>query len=156
VHGTAPGLLRGNKSGAAFCFSCHDRRFFEQMKDRGTSLQQTGHFVMGSTPGSQVDSLSLQCIACHENESDALGIRMGKNNIVLHNSGGANHPIGMRYPANPGRDVNLRPKGALPRAILLPDGRMSCVSCHQVYKKDHGKLVMPNEGSALCLQCHNV
>jgi len=156
IHSTAPGRLRGNKRGAALCLSCHEPGFFEQMKDRGNSLRQTGHLGMAGTPGSQVDAQSLQCIGCHENRTDALGVRIGGNNIVYHSSGAANHPIGVRYPANPGRNVNLRSRSMLPKVILLPDGKTGCVSCHQVYKKEHGKLVMPNENSALCLQCHTL
>lgn len=157
VHGTTLGLLRGNKRGEALCLSCHDSNFFQQMKDNGTSLRQTGHLSMGVASVGQVeiDALSLQCLSCHENKSDAMGVRMGQNGVLYHNSGEANHPIGVRYPAY-ANISNLRPKSDLPKVILLPDGKLGCVSCHQVYKKEHGKLVMSNQGSALCLQCHNL
>lgn len=157
VHGTTPGLLRGNKRGKEMCLSCHDASFFQQMKDNGSSLRQTGHLSLGAAPSSQIeiDTQSLQCMGCHENMSDATGVRVGANGIMRHNSGAANHPIGVRYPAFVAT-ADLRPKSALPKVILLPDGKISCISCHEVYKKEHGKLVMSNQGSALCLQCHNL
>jgi len=157
VHGSTPGLLRGNKHGQEMCLSCHNRHFFQKMKDRGTSLQQTGHLSLGISLGNQleIDAQSLQCISCHENSSSLTGVRIGANGILHHNNGQANHPIGQRYPEF-SRNADLHPRSALPEVILLPDGKISCVSCHQVYKQEHGKLVMSNKGSALCLQCHNL
>jgi len=157
VHGTKPGLLRGDKRGKALCLSCHDQAFFEHMKDTGNSLQQSGHLGVGIALGSQIaiDPISLQCMGCHNGESDAAGVRVDRSGVMRHSSGAANHPIGIPYPAFV-RNGDLRPRSALSKKILLPDGKLSCVSCHQVYKKQHGQLVMSNNGSALCMQCHNL
>jgi predicted CXXCH cytochrome family protein len=157
VHGTTPGLLRGAKRGQAMCLSCHQPSFFAQMKDKGTSLQQTGHLSTKAALGSQVeiDAQSLQCMGCHENKSDAMGVSVGATGIMRHNSGAANHPIGVSYPVF-SRNGFLRPAGSLPKVIQLPGGKISCVSCHEVYKKEHGKLVTSNDRSALCMQCHNL
>jgi len=51
---------------------------------------------------------------------------------------------------------SFKSKGSLPKEIWLPDGKLSCVSCHQPYKKEHGKLVVTNANSSLCLQCHSL
>lgn len=157
VHGTQPGLLRGEKRGEAMCLSCHDRAFFDHMKDNGGSLRQTGHLSAGIALGNkiEIDALSLQCMGCHDNRSDAAGVRVGRSGIMRHSSGAANHPIGMPYPAFV-RGGALRPRNMLPKKILLPEGKVSCVSCHQAYKKRHGQLVMSNDGSALCKQCHDL
>lgn len=158
VHGTKPGLLRGDKRGKDLCFACHDTAFFNGMKDAGVSLQQSGHTIPDMTKldrSTDIDALSLQCMGCHNNQVDAGGIRVGRNGIVRHSSGAANHPIGVPYPTV-SRNREFRPKGMLPQAIWLPNGKLSCVSCHQPYKKEHGQLVMPNDRSSLCTQCHDL
>lgn len=158
VHGSQAGLVRGDKKGKALCLSCHDRQFFANMKDAGASLHQSGHAVSSlalSQPAFGIDALSLQCMGCHIERSDAAGVRIGSNGIVRHNSGGANHPIGAAYPSVPGGG-GFHPKSALPKEVWLPDGKLSCVSCHQPYKKEHGKLVGTNDSSSLCTICHNL
>ena len=157
IHGTKPGLLRGNKQGKDLCFACHDTAFFNSMKDGGVSLQQSGHAIANMAQENQsngIDALSLQCMGCHSSHGDSGGIRVS-NGIVRHNSGTANHPIGGLYPFT-SRNREFRPKSMLPKAIWLPNGRLSCVSCHQPYKQEHGQLVMPNDRSSLCTQCHDL
>ena len=44
----------------------------------------------------------------------------------------------------------------LSKKILLPMGLVSCVSCHEGYSQNHGKLVISNAGSALCFACHDL
>ncbi len=157
VHGTRAGLLRGDKRGQAMCLSCHDRAFFDHMKDTGNSLQQAGHLGAAIAPGNriEIDPISLQCMGCHDSQSDAGGVRVDRSGVMRHISGAANHPIGIPYPVFV-RSGEFHPRNMLPKQILLPDGKLGCVSCHQVYNKQHGRLVMSNEGSALCLQCHNL
>ena len=158
VHGTAPGLMRGTKRGKELCLACHDKQFFSAMKDGGISLQQSGHAIPSlalSGPGGAIDALSLQCMGCHIGQTDAGGVRVGRTGIVTHNTGGANHPIGIPYPLF-GGNSGFRPRDALPKTIWLPDGKLSCVSCHEPYKKVHGQLVISNNGSALCMQCHDL
>lgn len=158
IHGTKPGLIRGDKHGKDLCLSCHDSEFFTTMKDAGVSLQQSGHAIADMaqlTKSGDIDALSLQCIGCHNNQNDAKGIQVSPNGIVRHNTGGANHPIGVLYPGDSGRS-GFHPRRTLPSAIWLPNNKLSCVSCHQPYKKKHGQLVMSNDGSSLCTQCHDL
>jgi predicted CXXCH cytochrome family protein len=155
THGSAPGLLRGNKRGKEFCLSCHEATFFSRMKDAGTSVVTSGHMQLGRS-STDIDSHSLHCLGCHTAGSYAGGgsVSLGKNGIVKHASGAAAHPIGRVY-KNFSRNADYRPENELAqRNIMLSDGKISCVSCHEVYKKEHGKLVMTMDRSALCLACH--
>lgn len=156
VHGSKPGLLRGDKHGKDLCLACHNAEFFNGMKDSGISLQQSGHAVADMSQmekSTDIDALSLQCMGCHNKEAD--GGAMVVSGIVRHSSGGANHPIGVAYPSF-SKNREFRPKGMLPKEIWLPNGKVSCVSCHQPYKKVHGQLVMSNDRSSLCTQCHDL
>jgi hypothetical protein len=70
---------------------------------------------------------------------------------MLPLGGGSNHPIGADY----SRFSTLRgynPASSLARDILLPEGRVSCLSCHEAYSRQHGKVV---QAGTLCTQCHN-
>lgn len=155
THGVGPGLLRGEKRGKAFCLACHASGFFANMKDAGSSILVSGHLTKGSNKLTNVelDSYSLECLGCHLDSGTAPKVSVNQNAILRHGSGGANHPIGRKY-----RDAvkfgGYRPQQALSKKIFLPDGKMSCVSCHQGYSQSHGKLVVPNRGSALCFECH--
>lgn len=155
IHGSAPGLLRGSKRGRDFCLACHDQKFFNKMPDHGTSML-AGHLAAGIPQGAQnLDSYSIQCLSCHGTFGDALGVRLDQNLVLRHGDNSLNHPIGERY-ADAARYGGFRPQSMLPKAIMLPGGRVSCVSCHEGYSKDHGKLVMSNARSALCFQCHDL
>ncbi|MDD5029369.1 MAG: cytochrome c3 family protein [Rhodoferax sp.] len=156
VHGSTPGLMRDKRRGKALCLACHDANFFSAMKDGGVSLQQSGHAIADMAQMNRlgnVDALSLQCLGCHNTEGDAAGVRVTARGLVRHSSGGANHPIGIDYPAMSG---SFKARSSLPREIWLPGGKLSCVSCHEPYKKQHGQLVVTNSGSKLCMQCHSL
>ena len=39
---------------------------------------------------------------------------------------------------------------------VLPDGKISCISCHQGYDEQHGALVLDNRADGLCFSCHDL
>lgn len=155
-HGTAPGLLRGDKRGKRMCLSCHDQGFFYRMKDSGISIVRSGHLsaTQAELRDLDLDPYSLECMGCHGNSGDLRQVAIGANAILRHSSGSANHPIGRRY-AEAFAKGGYRPEGSLSKNVWLPDGRISCVSCHQGYSKDHGKVIKPSRGAGLCLECHD-
>lgn len=156
VHGHEQGLLRGNLRGREFCLGCHNEVFFAGMADRGTSIQLTGHLAKSSVPDNiDLDPFSRQCLSCHAGSGDALNIHIDQQGIVHHSGGSGNHPIGMPYGQPKGIGLYHK-KVDLPAAILLPQGKVGCVSCHVGYSKKHGALVMSNERSALCMKCHDI
>lgn len=155
THGKTAGLLRGSKRGKEFCLSCHESTFFSRMKDAGTSLVQSGH-IQQRRSGIDVDAHSLHCLGCHTSGSYAGGgtVSLGTSGVIRHASGAVAHPIGRTYP-DAGRRADYHPQAQLAQKnVLLSDGKLSCISCHEVYKKEHGRLVMTMERSALCLACH--
>ena len=65
---------------------------------------------------------------------------------------GTAHPVGIVYPIDR-VDYVFPPK----YPIVIPNGLVQCESCHLPLNEnnpEHGKLVMSNNGSALCLGCH--
>lgn len=77
---------------------------------------------------------------------------LGKDSIFVNNAYAANaHPVGVPYPIGD-RDYIYPPKSP----VRIPNGYIQCDSCHTSHSSDNpGLLVMSNNGSALCLACHD-
>lgn len=158
VHASVHGQLRVDLRGEAFCTQCHDSQFFERMADRGGSLMLSGHIDANTAPGAQLsDTYSIQCMSCHDDKSEAADGRVSIDsaNVVRHNSGKMNHPVGVDY-VKASAFGGYRPIAQLAAQIILPGGQISCISCHQGYSAQHGEVVVPQQGSNLCFQCHDL
>ena len=156
IHASGRGLMRGAKLGKELCFACHEPDFFKKMRDGGASLA-AGHLSKGiDSHAPALDVYSRQCMECHGRNADPkLATAIDRNGVVRHASQSMNHPIGMSY-QNAVSFGGYHPRRTVERTLLLPGGKVSCVSCHQGYRKEHGKLVVTKEKSALCFECHNL
>ncbi|MBF0146608.1 MAG: cytochrome c3 family protein [Magnetococcales bacterium] len=156
IHGTGIGLMRTGSSGEAFCLACHDKGFFDKMPDHGASLQSFGHLeARGTLPSLDLDSFSLQCMTCHDEQADMNQVGIDTSGLMRHKSSSMNHPIGKSYQAASAYG-GYRPIDQLPTVVILPNGRIGCISCHVGYSKEHGGLVASKAGSELCLICHDL
>ncbi|MEO5348094.1 MAG: cytochrome c3 family protein [Magnetococcus sp. YQC-3] len=159
IHASGAGLLRSTQRGPAFCHECHDAKFFEAMADRGTSVTLSGHLDTRKQTEAvtlSLDAFTVQCLGCHSDQEGGdrrVGINMG--GVLQHNKSSMNHPIGVNYEQTV-RQGGYHPLTRLPPEILLPDGNVGCISCHEGYSGRHGKLVKSNAGSGLCLTCHDL
>ncbi|MFA5241700.1 MAG: cytochrome c3 family protein [Sulfuricella sp.] len=159
VHGSTHGLMRGNARGRNFCLSCHDSSFFSKMADQGVSVISSGHVssVAAKTDlsGLDVDAFTVQCMGCHSGNGDPRGASIDSGKILRHASNSVNHPIGRRY-SESFQKGRYKPEAVVNQRLFLPDGKVSCVSCHKGYVKEHGKLRVGKQGSALCFECHDI
>jgi len=156
VHGVQTGLMRTPLSGAVFCQACHEKAFFEKMPDQGISLTGAGHLdAKSASPSLDLDPFSLQCMSCHDEQADTNQVGIDPQGLMRHKSSSINHPIGKSYQAAISYG-GYRPMDQLPKAIVLPDGKIGCISCHVGYSKEHGGLVVPKGQSELCLICHDL
>lgn len=158
IHALVHGQLRADLRGTAFCTQCHGRDFFEQMADGGSSLVLSGHIDANTAPAAQIsDTYSIQCMTCHDDKSDTVDPKIGidASNIARHRSGSMNHPVGVDY-IKAAVFGGYRSLSQLPAQIVLPGGQISCISCHQGYSAQHGEVVVPQLGSNLCFQCHDL
>ncbi|MBF0310945.1 MAG: cytochrome c3 family protein [Magnetococcales bacterium] len=153
VHETGEASLRGEERGRAFCSACHDEGFFRRMREGGDSLQGLAHLEkgIGDFHNLPLDGPSLLCLECHV---DNLNLSVeGSRVSVTHREGAGGHPVGSPYGVVRSGYRNVE---QIPREVQMPDGRVSCVSCHQGYSRKHGALVISNQGSSLCLACHDL
>lgn len=155
IHGSKAGLLRGDKQGKDLCFSCHNAKFFEKMRDGGSSIT-SGHLKGGIDPSApNIDTYSQQCMACHASLSGKMLTNVDRSGIARHSTLSASHPIGAKY-KEAMKFGGYRPLNQLSPKVMLPEGKVGCVSCHAGYSKDHGKLITPTARSALCFECHDL
>lgn len=152
VHSNAHGKLRGSARGEKLCKSCHSDQFFDDMSDGGTSLTSSGHLGAKIARGwNNLDQYSIQCMGCHTENGD---VNISDNGTVSSH-GALSHPVGRDY-LRAAKAGGYHDVSRLSKKIKLPNGMVSCVSCHEAYSKAHGQLVISNNGSALCFECHDI
>jgi predicted CXXCH cytochrome family protein len=144
-----------------FCQNCHSCDGPRTAASMHWTVAQVAHVSpagAGATRSRGLDAPSRRCLECHD----------GVNASESTNPTGAspkrawdeqrNHPVGIRYP-DVGRDGGgrqLRSTRSLPQHVRLPDGKVSCISCHNLYAGRPGLLSVPIEESQLCFTCHNM
>ena len=143
-------LLRGGSTGSEFCKLCHQGTGAEK-SHQGAGL--LAHPQLGSKEGSgegTLDAVSAACMTCHD------GTDGPHANFCLlgHEGECAGHYLGLNYQLAVDRKEDLRRADALPAEIVLYEGKVGCLSCHNTFSKVPKQLVMSNQGSALCLACH--
>lgn len=80
------------------------------------------------------------CTSCHNGLKGALKLRA------------EDHPVNVYYM----EVTNGRFRKITDTRVVLINGRVTCLSCHDPYNDERARLVMSNRGSALCLVCHNM
>jgi predicted CXXCH cytochrome family protein len=151
VHSDLPGKLRGAARGPALCLSCHDQKFFDAMVDGGESMVLSGHLgIQNSASWQNLDPYSVQCMDCHVSRGDVM---VDTSMIARH--GSQNHPVGRKY-SEAAKFGGLKPELQVSRKIPLPNGMVSCVSCHETYTRNHGKVLTSGNTTTLCFECHDI
>jgi predicted CXXCH cytochrome family protein len=148
---STPGLLRGLADGEHICLSCHETAFFADLPDPVRVLMFAGHFDTRGGSAAGIDAFSLRCMVCHDDHGPATLRTASASNFLQFDAGPNNHSIGVEY-AEAVRYGGYEPMAMLPDEILLPEGRVGCVSCHVPYSRKHGRA--PHTRGGLCLTCH--
>lgn len=157
IHGNNRGLLRIQAFGKEHCLSCHNHDFFNNMVDEGQSLINSAHMAMQENyEDIGLDPYSIQCMTRHEiSGNKRLDIVINNQGIMRHSDGKGNHPIGANY-QKAYKYGGYRSEQSLAEIIKLPEGKVSCVSCHAGYSQQHGIVISSLDGSSLCYQCHGI
>jgi predicted CXXCH cytochrome family protein len=127
-HDCTSGICRLRETTTELCNSCHDCT-------KGMAcLLGVAHLGNAIKKGSRRGD----CISCHDGS-------LGKD-VRTQTMG--THKVDVYYIKKKGYNSRLD------RRIILPEGKVTCISCHNPYKNERGRLVMSNERSSLCLSCH--
>ncbi len=139
-----------------FCSTCHQQRGVRDASGLHWMAVGSAHVKrrQDNRFGGRMDSESRRCLSCHDgvSASNAVnGTRGGGSFFALHK----NHPIGVDYPPRhePGTSAYRHPT-SLPETVRIPDGKVSCVSCHDLYAHRKNLLTVTTDNSALCFTCH--
>jgi len=115
------------------------------------------NFSKGETL-SQVDSMSRDCICCHDGvgaSSVNVDLRNNPSGHQSHiNSFKTDHPIGMNYNSYVAAGNGYKRIGPDNLKMIFVDGKVGCLSCHDPLNPEKGHLVMSDRESALCRTCH--
>lgn len=167
-RGEADPMLRDFDADSAapevFCIKCHNDRDARDAAAMHWSAVGVAHIKperrTTRRSGGVLDSASRRCLSCHDgvNAVESQNDVGSGHGLRVSASVTTNHPVGIRYGARgaPGSTVALRPASVLPDEVRLPDGKVSCVSCHDLYARDRHLLSVPLDGSTLCYACHDM
>lgn len=90
------------------------------------------------------------CLSCHDGII-AEGIPICLETICFYN---ASHPINKNYPPPDKLREYVPAALAEHSGIIFSNGKISCISCHNVRNPNRYHLRVENRESKLCLTCH--
>lgn len=144
-------MIRSIKSGAHFDDD-DESIYTTEIKTAGSS-----HHL--NDPPTSVDKLSNDCLSCHDGiMAKDFKVRMKNNprNTVKSLDGILIHPIGMEYEKYVEFDGKAYKDNInLYSDMILVEGKVGCLTCHNPLNRGKGHLVMNNSRSELCFACHN-
>ncbi len=127
--------------------------------DSGFSIFSFGTNNTADHQEGSIDSFSKDCLSCHDGvgASDVsvdYRSRPGSSRTGrLFN--GNDHPIGMDYASYASFGRGYKQASMLNPKMLLVNGKVGCLTCHNPLNPDKSHLVMSDYRSALCLTCHD-
>ncbi|MHC4413767.1 MAG: cytochrome c3 family protein [Planctomycetota bacterium] len=163
-------LLRDASGAAGLCGQCHDPQGGSR-RDMHAMMLGRAHLALlpanetkaapaGTRDVAPPDLESATCLGCHDGSvagdaADHTGLT-GAARLRALGPPTRNHPIGVAYHPPPGRDGDGAggQDSTFDGRIRLFDDRVGCGSCHSPFSDRRALLVMSNQGSRLCLNCH--
>lgn len=104
---------------------------------------------------SRKTATTASCLACHDGIS-AGGVSYGGPGLAAGYSHGS-HPVDVDYNlASLKPYTRFHPLAALPPSLVLPDGKVTCVTCHDGSSAEASHTSMTMNRSRLCFGCHDV
>ena len=125
----------------------------------GESYNYSVNFTVSGNENVTIDSFSYDCILCHDGMNAKyhdIRFREGRRDSISLKTVLASHPIGMSYGAMAYENAKLRHMSTIDQSLTLVDGRVGCLSCHNLLNPEKSHLAMNNDNSQLCLQCHSI
>lgn len=130
----------------------------ENMYDdiQSASFSEESNFA-GGRINPNLDPISKECIACHDGflaKEARYRISGGhqKQSTNFDTVLGA-HPVGMDYDQYRW-NKHYVPTESFPTDMVLMDGKVTCVTCHNLLGNYKKYLVVDSDKSELCLSCH--
>ncbi|MCK6477495.1 MAG: hypothetical protein L6Q35_11760 [Phycisphaerales bacterium] len=154
-------MLRPGLSELGLCSQCHTTatRASPHVGDWGRAhLVGAEVGVSSALAHATRGTETRECMSCHDG---SVATDAGNHRIAGRSELGSedDHPVEIAYGAGllkRGSESMLKPAARLDHRIRLFGSYMGCGSCHSTYSRHKDLLVIPNTGSQLCLNCHQV
>lgn len=153
---------RMEEASAAFCVECHGASDNRSAAGMHWMAVRVAHVKPGARvskgPSGSLDAESRLCLGCHDGVTATESANPTASSPRRFSDMRRQHPVGIRYPDRTrGKSgARLRSSRSLPQRVRLPEGRVSCVSCHNLYETKRHRLSVPIEESELCFTCHDM
>jgi predicted CXXCH cytochrome family protein len=165
LDGTTRPVLRGagdaGGSGVDFCASCHAASADRSAAGAHWMAVRVAHVQAearsSASDAGWLDAESRRCLSCHDGINAGESTNPTASSMRTFSDLRRNHPVGVTYGgqrAGPG-GTPLRSAHRLPARVRLPEGKVSCVSCHDLYETGPHRLSVSMEESQLCRTCHD-
>lgn len=96
------------------------------------------------------DGLMVDCLSCH-NGTKAPAVTNCQNGMCRIY---ANHIVAVLYPPIDGPEKYAPLTAIYNKGMALENGRITCITCHNLREKHRFQLRVYPERSELCLTCH--
>lgn len=119
---------------------------------RETSVCALGRLDRAQSP-------SRTCLSCHDGTTGTgVSYTVARTGQAAPLSGmHASHPIEVTYgAAQARRPRTLVPEALLPAALVLPEGKVACVTCHDGASSERHHTAVSMSRSRLCSSCHDL
>jgi predicted CXXCH cytochrome family protein len=115
--------------------------------------RETSACALGRTMRQQATTRA--CLGCHDGTS-AAGVevrRAGASTSRMHDS----HPVDVDYAmAELRRPSRFHTLASLPPSLVLPGGKVTCVTCHDGASREQAHAAVTTDRSRLCTSCHDL
>ncbi len=112
--------------------------------------------ALGRTDRQQASARS--CLSCHDGTTGTAASYTTPQDAAPRLSAmhGA-HPIEVVYAVARARNPSqLHPQELLPRGLVLPGGKVTCVTCHDGASREPHRAAVSLSRSRLCMSCHDL
>ena len=107
-----------------------------------------------------LDPISRECISCHARKGasavEEITSAPHGSPLAGMTAISATHAIGTDYVKASLTRWNLHKPDELPKTMILVDGRIACITCHNPLNPQRYSLAVDNQGSDLCFACHRL
>jgi predicted CXXCH cytochrome family protein len=90
------------------------------------------------------EATTQSCLSCHD--GTVAGGHAG--------FGSGEHPLDVSYDVAASRNLRFRARFEVSRRILLPGGKITCISCHDGASDEPKHTAMTMSRGTLCTSCH--
>jgi predicted CXXCH cytochrome family protein len=110
----------------------------------------SGHETCGLRSADRATARSRWCLSCHDGSmASHVGNRPGGVEV-------GTHPVDVSYREAASRNRRLHPQFQVSQRLSLPEGKVTCLSCHDGASGQPKHVALPMTRSELCFTCHDI